>query len=287
MKGARSIMVVGALVCQMSDSAGAQEDRDIDPAVQALLRGMGMMSEEQIAQFFREVDARERLNALLAAGSAKGAPRAIEIDFLRKSESQGVRLSANRVTALEIVDQFGKPWPIRDFLAAPDGALSVRPIGDERSVLAITPLQRHLRGNIVLSLEGVTTPIHLRFETLQSEFDEPLTLKVRETYGGNTETPGLAETYSQGYGDDKATYRRFLQGIIPDEAYPLRSTADFDVLAWSFNDKLVVKTQAELLHPGYQHRDTLGDIKLFVLDPVELLEFTVGGADERLLLEYR
>lgn len=264
------------------------EEEHTDPVVEALLESMGYMNETQIREFYQRVQKSERMNALLSAGSAKGAARSVEIDFLKSQTSIVMHLSANRVTAIQVIDQNGQPWAINDLLPAPKDSIEIKTIGTTGSMLAITPLERHIRGNAIMSLSGIEQPINIHFETNTKSYDEPLTIKVRDTYHSpNLPTSSNGEpSSSQGYTDADLQYVPFLEGVIPESAREIAVTAPFDIIVWKNKDELIIKTEGELLYPGYRYRREKGDINLFIVEPIEFLQFTYAGSDSLVTVEY-
>ncbi|MBL4788095.1 MAG: hypothetical protein JKY60_03275 [Kordiimonadaceae bacterium] len=273
----------------LSEGAAAQDKGAVkDPVVEGLLEQIGILSEEQILKFFRRVDAQERTSSFLSSGSASGSPRIVEIDFLKKAGATAIKIAANRITSIEVVDQNGRPWPVKTFLPAPEGALEVKLLGSENSIVAVSPLTRHVRGNALMFLDGITAPINLTFETNPLVFDEPLTIKIRASVptAGALSPDRTAQAGTEGYSVAELDYRRFIEGVIPEAATSLKVEASFDALAWSYNGLLVIKTEGQLLWPGQRYKYSKGSINLFVVDPIESLEFSINGEDKALQVEY-
>lgn len=186
-----------------------------------------------------------------------------------------IQLAAGNVTTLNIVDVTGEPWPIVDLGFG--GAFDVKPPEAGGHVIRITPLKDFARGNLVVRLLKMTTPITFSLqaggETVNYRFDARI-----PDYGPNAKMPILDNGINAVAGDKTTT--AFLEGVPPKGSEKLAVAGiDGRTSAYKYGGALYVRTPLSLISPAWQGSATSADgMNVFVLNDAPVLLLSDKGA---------
>lgn len=137
------------------------------------------------------------------------------------------------------------------------------PTANLTNILTLEPLKAVDYGNVSVTLRGKAVPVIFMVMAGQNEVDIRLDAKVPGknpdvSYTLNSPlTPVTANRYV-GAPEIDTNALGFLDGSIPEDATNLISS-DASVQAWSYNDKIYVKTRLDVLYPNYMSRAASND----------------------------
>jgi intracellular multiplication protein IcmK len=194
--------------------------------------------------------------------------KTISVDPAAKSEI--INMAVGNVTALNIVDMTGAPWPIVDI--AFGGNFDVKAPEPGGSILRITPLRDFAQGNMVIRLLKMQTPITFTLmaggETVNYRFDARI-----PSYGPNARMPIVEEGIKTVAGD--SIINSVLEGVAPNRATKLKVEGiDQRTSAYLVDGTLYVRTPLTMLSPSWRGSATSADgMNVYVLAeaPVVLL----------------
>lgn len=188
---------------------------------------------------------------------------------------QTIHLAAGNVSTLNIVDVTGEPWPIVDIGFG--GAFDVKPPEAGGHVIRITPLRDFARGNLVVRLLKMTTPLTFSLqaggENVYYRFDARI-----PDYGPNAKMPLISEGIGAHAGDKVTT--SFLEGVPPTGATKLIvEGVDARTTAFRFSGTMYVRTPLSLLSPAWQGSATSADgMNVYLLQEAPVLLLSDKGA---------
>ena len=186
-----------------------------------------------------------------------------------------IHLAAGNVTTMNVVDISGAPWPIVDIGFG--GAFDVKPPEPGGHVIRITPLKDFARGNLVIRLLKMTTPLTFTLlaggKTVDYRFDARI-----PDYGPNAKMP-LIDNGIQAVAGDKTT-TSFLEGVPPTGAEKLQVDGiDARTSAYRFGGNLYVRTPLSLLSPSWHGSATSADgMNVYVLNDAPVLLLSDKGS---------
>lgn len=207
------------------------------------------MTAAQIRDFNRVIDDTERAASMPARFVPKEVSSSVVASLQPGATPPVVRLFANHVTTVVFMDQVGNPLNIRavDQGAPNNFQLTWQPREDGgTSFFSLSPRNLYARGNVAVTLDGVSAPVTLTLVSGQREVDFRVDVRVRGVaVAGVTQSSGLPP------GTDP-TSLAMLGGQAPDGARPL-VTSQPSVLAWMLGQRFYVRTPpaSTLLSPAY------------------------------------
>lgn len=201
-----------------------------------------------------------------------------------------VPLTTGYLTPLVLVDQNGNPWDIRQYSVGNKEDFSVQPLnaqeeegedgkqaGSYHTLLAMAN-SLGAQTNIVLKLADVPTPINVRLTSKDTYAIGKATLQVPKR-GPNSSVP-VVNNGGEAGGDrisTDSTMIQFVQGVPPSGAKTLVPNQSIDLMGWTYQDKLYVRTTVPVRNPGPQ--DELGgegDVTVYRYDDGSLRELLVN-----------
>ncbi|UZA04807.1 DotH/IcmK family type IV secretion protein (plasmid) [Moraxella bovis] len=209
-----------------------------------------------------------------------------------------IRVAKNMLTSIVFTDMDGNPWYIEKVVVnrnqfsdsaslssianAQANIQAVQQVGDNATglnttptenttdptanltnILTLEPLKAVDYGNVSVTLRGKAVPVIFMVMAGQNEVDIRLDAKVPGknpdiSYTLNSPlTPVTANRYVSTPEIDTDALG-FLDGTIPEDATNLISS-DVSVQAWSYNDKIYVKTRLDVLYPNYMSKAASND----------------------------
>lgn len=186
-----------------------------------------------------------------------------------------IQLAAGNVTTLNIVDITGEPWPIVDLGFG--GAFDVKPPEAGGHVIRITPLKDFARGNLVVRLLKMTTPITFSLQSGGDSVNYRFDARIPD-YGPNAKMPIIGGGISTVAGDKTTT--AFLEGVPPKGSVKLAVEGmDGRTNAYKFGGALYLRTPLALISPAWQGSATSADgMNVYVLNDAPVLLLSDKGA---------
>lgn len=187
-----------------------------------------------------------------------------------------IHLAAGNVSTLNIIDITGEPWPIVDIGVG--GFFDVKPPEPGGHVIRITPQKDFARGNIVIRLLKMTTPITFQLQAGGTKVDYRFDARIPE-YGPNAKMPLIDEGGIGSIAGDKVT-TSFLEGVPPTGAEKIKIDGlDGRTSAYRYADILYVRTPLSLLSPAWQGSATSADgMNVYVLEETPILLLSDKGS---------
>jgi intracellular multiplication protein IcmK len=205
------------------------------------------------------------------APKAGNVIRTISTDPSEKPKT--IHLAAGNVTTLNIIDVTGEPWPIVDIGFG--GNFDVKPPEPGGHVIRITPMRDFARGNLVVRLLKMTTPITFSLRSGGDTVDYRFDARIPE-YGPNAKMPLIDSGIGAMAGDKITT--AFLEGAPPTGAEKLNVDGVDGTQAFRFAGAMYVRTPLSLLSPAWQGSATSSDgMNVYVLDSAPVLLLSDKG----------
>lgn len=188
--------------------------------------------------------------------------------------SEVVHLAVGNVTALNVVDMTGAPWPIVDI--AFGGQFDVKAPDAGGSIVRITPLRDFARGNMVVRLLRMTTPITFTLEAGGSVVNYRFDARIPQ-YGPNARMPIVQDGNQTVAGD--TIINSILEGIAPAGSEKLAVQGlDGRTSAYRMSGMLYVRTPHSLLSPAWRGSATSADgMNVYVLAEAPVLLLSDQG----------
>lgn len=190
------------------------------------------------------------------------------------AKPKAINLAVGNVTTVNVIDITGEPWPIVDIGFG--GNFDVKPPEPGGHVVRITPLKDFARGNLVVRLLKLTTPITFSLQAGGDKVDYRFDARVPE-YGPNAKIPLVDDGIKSVAGDKVTT--AFLEGVPPSGAQKLTvEGVEGHTAAWRFAGALYVRTPFSLLSPAWQGSATSADgMNVYVMDEAPVLLMSDKG----------
>lgn len=191
------------------------------------------------------------------------------------AKPQIIKLAVGNVTTLNVIDVTGEPWPIVDIGFG--GAFDVKPPEAGGHVIRITPLRDFARGNLVIRLLKMTTPIAFQLRAGGDSVFYRFDARVPE-YGPNAKMPLIGEGIGAHAGDKVTT--SFLEGVPPTGAVKLNVEGiDARTTAYRFSGTMYIRTPLSLLSPAWQGSATSADgMNVYLLQETPVLLLSDKGS---------
>lgn len=193
-----------------------------------------------------------------------------------------IKTAVGNVTTVNILDATGAPWPVQDVTWAGDFEIVEPEEGGH--IIRITPMAQHARGNIVIRLLTLKTPLTMTLETGRDIVQYRVDARVPE-YGPFANAPLMQGGKSLVAGD--STLTTLLDGVAPSGAMKLAvSGVDGRTTAYSKGGQTFVRTPLTLLSPAWQSSVTSADgMNVYVLSSAPVLLLSDEGEFMRASLQ--
>lgn len=224
---------------------------EVTAATQSILG----LSPEEIVRIRKELDLRSKAASQLPGKTPQSVNSSVVAKLSPGSVAPVVRLSANRVTTVVIVDSNGQPWPVSNFSVA--GAKDFFNVErfDKNSetgegfMFTISPLTTYASGNLVLLLKGSNTPLTLELISGgQKEVDNRVDVRV-QGFGPNT-SPIVSRGLPNSVNSKLLT---LLEGIPPENSKKLTTSNDNVDIWQGTNGKFYIRSTSAtpILSPAW------------------------------------
>jgi intracellular multiplication protein IcmK len=203
----------------------------------------------------------------------KNVVKTISTDPSVRSET--IKLAAGHVTAMNIIDISGSPWPIVDI--AYGGNFDIKAPDPGGSLLRITPLREFAQGNMIIRLLGMTTPLTFLLSAGNKEVNHRFDARIPQ-YGPNSQTP-LIQTDSVETTAGDSVMTSVLEGVAPSNAEKLVVEGlDGRTSAYRLGGVLYLRTPLALLSPAWRSSATSSDgLNVYVMAEAPVLLLSDAG----------
>lgn len=224
----------------------AQLEEMKEQTFQSIMTGMMPLSLDQIRVFMKRLEIVRAASVPPADGQPKGLIKVQAVSLDPGATPPQIDLFTGHITALNILDASGQPWPIGDIGVA--GNFELKTTDRAEHVVRIIPLSHAAVGNLSIILKGLTTPVTFRLvsggPTVHWRVDARLS-----KYGPNAKPP-LIDRQRLSAGD--GAIMLFLDNAPPPDAKKLRVAGiDSRTMAWQYQDKVYVRTTLGMLSPAW------------------------------------
>jgi intracellular multiplication protein IcmK len=272
------IAVDGSLSGEESAALQAEIRRE---AFDAAITGMFPLTPDQIHSLIKKYDETQR-----AARTPPSNPKP-EVSVQTMSLDPGVappviKTAVGNVTTLNILDATGAPWPVQDVTWAGDFEIVEPEEGGH--IIRITPMGHFARGNMVIRMLTLKTPLTITLETSRDIVQYRVDARIPE-YGPFAQTPLMQGGKSMVAGD--ATLTGLLDGVAPSGMSKLSvSGVDGRTTAYSMGGTTYVRTPLTLLSPAWQSSVSSADgMNVYALNAAPVLLLSDGGEFARATLK--
>ncbi|WP_323025700.1 DotH/IcmK family type IV secretion protein [Castellaniella sp.] len=172
-----------------------------------------------------------------------------------------IRLSRGQQSSIVFSDVNGNPWLIkrvslnRELFKDGQGGTGGNKEEDPTNVLSLEPIKPVVFGNVAVTLNGLSTPVIFTLMSNQADVDVRVDAKVP---GRNPDSGFTVSVTSMPTIDQDLAY--FMDGTPPPQAKRLRVRGLENTTAWTYRNKLYLRTHAAAQWPAYQNaaRSTSG-----------------------------
>lgn len=235
-------------------SPRAAQSGDKEPDAQALfqesLRQMMPLSEEQIQEYRRWSDQRDR--ALLPVSPTLSS-RSVHVELEPGRAPVVVRTTANIATSLVFHDSTGQPWPITSVTnGGPTFFQVLRPDLPEGNLLNVMPIQAYGAANLVITFSKKDVPLVIRLEADSVRSPErradSLVLFQIGQHGPNAQAP-LTKEFKE---SASSVMLAFLDHVPPSEAVRIpMEPKDKGMTLWKYRNIHYLRTSHSLMWPSW------------------------------------
>ena len=251
-------------------------------AFDAAITGMFPLSPEQIGGLLKRYDSTQK-----AAKEPPYDTPTPEISVQNVSLDPGVappviKTAIGNVTTINILDATGAPWPVQDVTWAGDYEVVEPESGGH--IIRITPMSHFARGNIVVRMLTLKTPLTFTLETGRDVVQYRVDARIPE-YGPFATTPIMQGGKSLVAGTPELT--SILDGVAPSGAVKLAvSGVDGRTTAYAMGGTTYVRTPLTLLSPAWQSSVSSADgMNVYALSNAPVLLLSDGGEFQRAILK--
>ncbi len=250
-------------------------------AFDAAITGMFPLTPDQIKGLLKRYDETQKVTQ----APVNGLPKP-EISVQNLSLDPGVapatiKTALGNVTTINILDATGAPWPVQDVTWAGDYEVVEPEQGGH--IIRITPMTEFARGNIVIRLLTLKTPLTLTLQTSQDVVQYRVDARIPE-YGPFAAAPIMQGGKSLVAGSPDLT--SILDGVMPSGAIRLQvSGVDGRTTAYELGGTTFVRTPLTLLSPAWQSSVSSADgMNVYALSNAPVLLLSDSGEFQRATL---
>ena len=243
-------------------------------AFDAAITGMFPLSPDQIQNLLKRYDTTQEA----VESPPYDAPRA-EISVQNISLDPGVappvvKTAVGNVTTINILDATGAPWPVQDVTWAGDYEVVEPEEGGH--IIRITPMSHFARGNIVIRMLTLKTPLTMTLETGRDVVQYRVDARIPE-YGPFATAPIMQGGKSLVAGSPDLT--SILDGVMPNGMTKLQvAGVDGRTTAYVMGGTTYIRTPLTLLSPAWQSSVSSADgMNVYALSSAPVVLLSDGG----------
>lgn len=261
----------------INDSTTPPKSNIYDEAFSNVVSQLLPMSSDQVVKL-REVFTESQLAAATPPGiPPKPTSSSLLINLSPQATPPVIRLSAGYITSMVFVDATGQPWPIAAYSIGDSGSFNIQ-WDHKGNTLLVQSLTFYKRSNIAVMLRDLNTPIMITLISGQEATDYRVDLRV----------PGLgpnAVFMANGIPESaNPVLIDVLNGIAPKESKELK-TSGGDCKAWLLKNKLYLRTNLNIISPGWQSvMSSIDGTHAYQMQPSPVILALQKGRDKILTL---
>lgn len=252
-------------------------------AFDAAITGMFPLSPEQIQSLLKKYDSTQKIVNTPPYDAPKPEISVQNISLDPGIAPPVIRTAVGNVTTINVLDATGAPWPVQDVTWAGDFEIVEPEEGGH--IIRITPMAQFARGNIVVRLLTLKTPLTMTLETSREVVQYRIDARIPE-YGPFANAPlmqGAKSTLVAGSPD----LTSLLDGVMPGGMQRLTvSGVDGRTTAYTMNGTTYLRTPLTLLSPAWQSSVSSADgMNVYALSNAPVLLLSDGGEFQRAVLK--
>ncbi len=252
-------------------------------AFDAAITGMFPLSPEQIETLLKKYDSTQKIVNTPPYDAPKPEISVQNISLDPGVAPPTIHTAVGNVTTINMLDATGAPWPVQDVTWAGDFEIVEPEEGGH--IIRITPMAQFARGNIVIRMLTLKTPLTLTLETSRDVVQYRVDARIPE-YGPFASAPlmqGAKSTLVAGSPD----LTSLLDGVMPGGMEKLDvSGVDGRTTAYTMNGTTYVRTPLTLLSPAWQSSVSSADgMNVYALSNAPVLLLSDGGEFQRATLK--
>lgn len=227
-----------------------KQEQDAQALFQESLRQMMPLSEEQIQEYRKWSDQRDR--ALLPVSPTLSS-RSVHVELEPGRAPVVVRTTANIATSLVFHDSTGQPWPITSVTnGGPQFFQILRPELPEGNLLNVMPVQAYGAANMIVTFAKRDVPLVIRLEADSVRSPErkadALVLFQIGQHGPNAQAP-LTKEFKE---SASSVMLAFLDHVPPSEAVRIpMEPKDKGMTLWKYRNTHYLRTNHSLMWPSW------------------------------------
>ncbi len=264
--------------------SSAQLQKEIrTEAYDAAITGMFPLSPDQIQTLLKRYDKTQRAAATPPYDTPEPEISVQNISLDPGMPPPVIKTAVGNVTTLNILDATGAPWPVQDVTWAGDYEIVEPEEGGH--IVRITPMSHFARGNIVIRLLTLKTPLTMTLETGRDVVQYRVDARIPE-YGPFANAPlmqGAKSSLVAGSPD----LTSLLDGVMPGGMAKLEVTGvDGRTTAYTGGGVTYVRTPLTLLSPAWKSSVSSADgMNVYALTNAPVLLLSDGGEFQRATLK--
>ncbi|PZO88811.1 MAG: type IV secretion protein DotH [Micavibrio aeruginosavorus] len=251
-------------------------------AFDAAITGMFPLQPDQIETLLKQYDKTQRAVQSPTFSNPKPEVSVQNISLDPGAMPPVIKTAVGNVTTLNILDATGAPWPVMDVTWAGDFEIVEPEEGGH--IIRITPMSHFARGNIVIRMLTLKTPLTMTLETGRDVVQYRVDARIPE-YGPFASAPLMEGGKSLVAGDPELT--SILDGVMPGGMSKLQVVGvDGRTTAYSSGGKTYVRTPLTLLSPAWQSSISSADgMNVYALGSAPVVLLSDGGQFVRATLK--
>lgn len=245
------------------------------------LREMLPMTPEQIRELrSKETEVQRAAKTREAPGVALS--EAVQVSMEPGGRSPVVTLFHGFVSAIEVLDATGQPWPVIEARQGDDKAISVSVVGDESgtgNVITVAPSEKFTATNLILVLQNASRPVSLILKAEEATPNSELRDRVTLIMGGSG--PNARVTAARGF--DHLDADEALRNVLVGQAPTNGGTEIIGGLppgtrVWRDGTVMWLRTRDTLISPAPDRSSAMGDVRAFRAPYMPVIVVSQNGA---------
>lgn len=245
-------------------------------AYDAALTGTFPLSPEQIRELLKRYDKTQEAVETPVYDTPKPEITVQNISLDPGIIPPVIKTAVGNVTTINMLDATGSPWPVQDVTWA--GDFEVVEPEEGGHVVRITPMEHFARGNIVIRLLTLKTPLTLTLETSRDTVQYRVDARIPE-YGPFAAAPLISGGGKSTMVAGSPDLTNLLDGVMPGGMEKLSvGGVDGRTTAYSMNGTTYVRTPLTLMSPAWHSSVSSADgMNVYALTNAPVLLLSDGG----------
>ena len=223
----------------------------------------------------------ENKKALNASKPPAEKSRSVPVSLEPDAEAPEILIAPSYISAIEVVDSSGMPWPIRfSAIGSADAFQVIKPENQEpHNVITLSPRLHHGHTNIILGLEGQSTPLSLRIKTDDKISYDRVSLRVDQA-------GPLAEPVSVGP-PPKPSLSRQMKFFLDNTGLSVKGARELAITGnpaelrlWEYEGRYYLRSRYSLLYPPHNNFARNSRVFLYQIPVVEKFMVSKDGHRE-------